>query len=149
MLDIGRFVCAPIICVWDTVNIYTKWIQNPYYSKIVGTIEKTYSFSSGWAWVLRLLSLPILPVCAFCICYGILWVCQCYRKRWCMLSLKVLLVSIVIIIVFGEEIRKYVEINLIWLLIIIQAVYLYVLGKLDKYYDSINSIDDWIRIQNT
>lgn len=66
-----------------------------------------------------------------------------------MLSLKVLLVSIVIIIVFGEAIRNYVGINLIWVLIIIQAVYLYVLGKLDKYYDSINSIDDWIKIQNT
>lgn len=149
MLDIGRFVCAPIIWIWDSFNIYTKWIHNPYYSKIVGTVEKTYSFPSAWAWVLRFLSLFIIPACAFCICYGILWVCQCYRKRWCMLSLKVLLVSIVIIIVFGEEIREYVGINLIWILIIIQAVYLYILGKLDKYYDSINSIDDWIRIQNT
>ena len=146
--DIGCFVWTPIIWLWNTSNIYAEWIQRPYYLKIVGTIERTYPFSTTWAWILRIMSLLILPICAFCICCGVHGLCLYYRKRWCLLSLRILLVSIIIIVVFCEEIHKYIDINLVLLLIIIQSAYLIVLGCLDKYCESRSRVDDWKRLQN-
>ena len=146
--DIGYFVCAPIIWCGNTLNTYTEWIKSPYYSKFFGTIEKTYPFSTGWAWLLRILSFLILPVCGLCIFYGIYCTCRYYLERWCRLSLEVLMSSIISIVVFGEEIRKYVGINLVLLLVIIQVIYLIILRHLDKCYDSRNCSDDWERIQN-
>ena len=132
ILDIGYLIWTSITWAWNTLIIYTEWLRNPYYKEIVGTIEKIYPFSTGWAWILRISSLLILPLCIFCICYGIHNLFQYYRKHWCQLSLKVLLGSIIILIVFGEEIHKFVEINLILILFIIQAAYLSVLRFFDK-----------------
>ena len=148
LLDIESFIYAPIMWIWNTLNIYAEWIQKPYYSKIIGNIEKSHPFSTGWAWILRILSLLILPVCILSICYGIHSLFQYYRKRWCQLSLKVLLGSTIIIIIFGETIQEYVDINLILLFIIIQVAYLFALGCFDKYYESKYRTEDWKRLQN-
>lgn len=148
LLDIESFIYAPIMWIWNTLNIYAEWIQKPYYSKIIGNIEKSHPFSTGWAWILRILSLLILPVCILSICYGIHSLFQYYRKRWCQLSLKVLLGSTIIIIIFGETIQEYVDINLILLFIIIQVAYLFALGCFDKYYESKYRTEDWERLQN-
>lgn len=148
LLDIESFIYAPIMWIWNTLNIYAEWIQKPYYSKIIGNIEKSHPFSTGWAWILRILSLLILPVCILSICYGIHSLFQYYRKRWCQLSLKVLLGSTIIIIIFGEAIQEYVDINLILLFIIIQVAYLFALGCFDKYYESKYRTEDWERLQN-
>ncbi len=148
LLDIESFIYAPIMWVWNKLSIYAEWLQKPYYSRIIGNIEKAYPFSAGWAWVLRILSLLILPVCAFFICFGIHRLFQYYRERWCQLSLKVLLCSIIIIVVFGEKIQKYVNVNLVLLLLIIQVTYLFILGFLDKFYESRCRTDDWKRLQN-
>lgn len=148
LLDIESFIYAPIMWIWNTLNIYAEWIQKPYYSKIIGNIEKSHPFSTGWAWILRILSLLILPVCILSICYGIHSLFQYYRKRWCQLSFKVLLGSTIIIIIFGETIQEYVDINLILLFIIIQVAYLFALGCFDKYYESKYRTEDWERLQN-
>ena len=72
-----------------------------------------------------------------------------YKKRWCNLSLKVLLASIAAVIVFGEDIKTYININLVLLIIIIQLVYLGVLVYFDGYFDAHNRNNDWESIQNT
>lgn len=147
LLDMEDFICTLSIWIWNTLTTYTGWLQRPYFTKIVGTIEKTCPFSTRWAWILRILSLIGLPVCIFCFFYGVYGICHYYKQRWCKLSMKVLLSSIIIIIVFAEEIRKYIEINLILIFIIIQVVYLFILRYLDKHYDSKNRTDDWKQIQ--
>lgn len=148
ILDMGYFILAPIAWAWRTLTTYIEWLRKPYYTKIVGTIEKTYPYSTAWAWILRILSLLLLSVFVFCFCCVIHSLCQYYRKRWCRLSLKVLLVSIIIIVVFGEEIRKYLGINLVLIFFIIHGTYLFVLGCLDKYYESRYCSEDWKRLQN-
>ena len=70
LLDIESFIYAPIMWIWNTLNIYAEWIQKPYYSKIIGNIEKSHPFSTGWAWILRILSLLILPVCILSLNYS-------------------------------------------------------------------------------
>lgn len=66
----------------------------------------------------------------------------------CMLSLRVLLVSLAAIIVFGPVLKKLLSINLILLLGILQVLYLGVLVYLDGYFDSRYKEKDWLRIQN-
>ena len=148
ILDMGYFICVPITWAWRTLTTYIEWLRKPNYTKIVGNIEKTYLYSTAWAWILRIVSLLVLLVCVLCICCIVHSLCQYYRKRWCRLSLKVLLVSIIIIVVFGEEIRKYVDMNLVLIFFIIHSTYLFVLGCLDKYYESIYCTEDWKRLQN-
>jgi len=149
ILDMGYLIWTSITWARNTLIIYTEWLRSPYYREIVGTIEKTYPFSTGCAWMLRILGFLILPVCVFCVCFGVHGLFQYYRKRWCQLSLKVLLGSIIIIIIFGENIQEYVDINLIILFIIIQFAYLFALGCFDKYYESKYRTEDWERFKNT
>ena len=146
--DIWYFISVPITWACDKLSIYTTWLEKPYYSKTVGGVEKLYAFSTGWAWVLRVLTIILILAFIAGVCYGIYRLFMYYRKRWCNLSLKVLLASLAAIIVFGEGIRKYVSINLVLLFIIIQVVYLIVLIYFDGYYETRYRTDDWEKIQN-
>ena len=71
-----------------------------------------------------------------------------YKKRWCSLSLKVVLVSLALTIVFGDWISNHIKINLVLLLVLIQVGYLGVLTYLDGYYDTRNLLDKWKKMQN-
>ena len=146
--DVWYFISVPISWLWDRLSEYSAWLYKPYYTKTVSGIEKEYAFSTGWAWTLRILTVILILACIASICYGIYRLFMYYKKRWCNLSLKVLLASLAAIIVFGEGIRKYVSINLVLLFIIIQVVYLGVLIYFDGYYKNRYRTDDWEKIQN-
>ena len=146
--DVWEFISAPIILAWDSLNIYAKWMAAPYYSKFVDGTEKLYAYTPGTAWILRILSFALLITIITGICYGLYQLWLYYRKRWCNLSLRVLLVSLVAIIVFGPVLKKLLSVNLILLLGILQVLYLGVLVYLDGYFDSRYKEKDWLRIQN-
>ena len=146
--DVWEFISAPIILAWDSLNIYAKWMAAPYYSKFVDGTEKLYAYTPGTAWILRILSFALLITIITGICHGLYQLWLYYRKRWCNLSLRVLLVSLVAIIVFGPVLKKLLSINLILLVGILQIIYLGVLVYLDGYFDSRYKTNDWIRIQN-
>ncbi len=146
--DVWEFISAPIILAWDSLNIYAKWMAAPYYSKFVDGTEKLYAYPPGTAWILRILSFALLITIITGICYGLYQLWLYYRKRWCNLSLRVLLVSLAAIIVFGPVLKKLLSINLILIVGILQVLYLGVLIYLDGYFDSRYKTNDWIRIQN-
>ena len=146
--DVWEFISAPIILAWDSLNIYAKWMAAPYYSKFVDGTEKLYAYPPGTAWILRILSFALLITIITGICYGLYQLWLYYRERWCNLSLRVLLVSLAAIIVFGPVLKKLLSINLILLLGILQVLYLGVLVYLDGYFDSRYKEKDWLRIQN-
>ena len=146
--DVWEFISAPIILACDSLNIYAKWMAAPYYSKFVDGTEKLYAYPPGTAWILRILSFALLITIITGICYGLYQLWLYYSKRWCNLSLRVLLVSLAAIIVFGPVLKKLLSINLILILGILQVLYLGVLVYLDGYFDSRYKTNDWIRIQN-
>ena len=146
--DVWYFISTPITWLLDKLSAYTVWLGKPYYTKTVSGIEKKYAFTTGWAWTLRILTIILILACIAGICFGIYRLFMYYKKRWCNLSLKVLLASLAAIIVFGEGIRKYVNINLVLLFVIIQVLYLGVLIYFDGYYENRYRTDDWEKIQN-
>ena len=146
--DVWYFISIPFVWLWDKLSDYSVWLSKPYYTKTVSGIEKKYAFTTGWAWTLRILTIILILACIAGICFGIYRLFMYYKKRWCNLSLKVLLASLAAIIVFGEGIRKYVNINLVLLLVIIQVLYLGVLIYFDGYYNARNRAGDWEKIQN-
>ncbi|MCR5739341.1 MAG: DUF6040 family protein [Lachnospiraceae bacterium] len=70
------------------------------------------------------------------------------KKRWCSLSLRVLLTSLAAVILFGEGIHEYVSINLCLLYLLIQIAFLCCLRYLDGCYENRNKTVEWKRIQN-
>lgn len=146
--DAWEFIATPILWAWDNLSIYAKWMATPYYSKFVDDSEKLFAYSAWTAWILRILSFALLITIITGICYGLYQLWLYYRKRWCNLSLRVLLVSLAAIIVFGPVLKKLLSINLILIVGILQVLYLGVLVYLDGYFDSRYKEKDWLRIQN-
>ena len=146
--DVWEFIATPILWAWDNLSIYAKWMATPYYSKFVDGSEKLFAYSAGTAWILRILSLALLIAGITGIHYGMYKLWLYYRKRWCNLSLKVLLISLAVMIVFGSGIKSIMSINLVLLLGIIQIVYLVALIYLDVYFERRNKSRVWIQVQN-
>ncbi len=146
--DILSFITVPVLWAWDKVNEYAIWFEEPYHSEMVGGGEKFYAYSTGMAWLLRILSFILLLACFAGTSYALYELWEYYRKRWCTLSLRVLLASLASIIVFGEIIRKYVSINLVLLFVIMQLIYLGILVYLDGYFESRYRKEEWEKLQN-
>lgn len=146
--DVWYFISTPATWLWDKLNAYAVWMEKPFYSDTVMGAEKQIAFSTGWAWVLRILTFLLILACIAGICYGIYRLVMYYKKRWCSLSLKVVLVSLALTIVFGDWISNHIKINLVLLLVLIQVGYLGVLTYLDGYYDTRNLLDKWKKMQN-
>ncbi|MBE5845813.1 MAG: hypothetical protein E7302_16935 [Butyrivibrio sp.] len=146
--DAWEFISAPILWALNNLSIYAKWMATPYYSKYVDGSEKLFAYSAGVAWLLRVLSFALLIASIAGISFGIYKLWLYYRKRWCNLSLRVLLISLAVMIVFGSSIKSLISINLVLILVIIQIVYLGVLIYLDGYYEDRNKASSWIQIQN-
>lgn len=145
--DVWDFISAPVIWSWEKLNAYAVWLEKPYYSKMTGGVEKLYAYSSGKAWILRILSFAVIFICIAGACYGIYRLWLYYRKRWCNLTKRVLFTSLGAIIVFGEVIRRYMNINLVLLLVIVQIAYLCILIYLDGYYEARYHTEKWEEIQ--
>ena len=145
--DIWYFISVPAGWAWDRLNNYAGWVEKPYYTRSVMGVEQQVAFSTGWAWFLRILTFILIIACIGAVIYGTYRIALYYKKRWCNLSLKVLLISIAVIIVFGEGIRTHININLVLLLLIVQLLYLGVLAYLDGYYETRNRTDEWEKLQ--
>jgi len=144
--DVWEFISAPIMWALDNISIYAEWMATPYYSKFEDGSERLFAYSTGVAWILRILSSALLIATITGISYGIYKLWLYYRKRWCNLSLKVLLISLAVMIVFGSSIKS---INLVLLLVIIQMVYLGVLIYLDGYFEDHHKAANWKKIQHS
>ncbi len=147
--DIWDFLFVLVIWAWERLNTYAVWLEKPYYSKLTDGVEKLYAYSSGKAWIFRILSVGFILICIAGACYGVYRLWQYYRKRWCNLSKRVLFASLGAIIVFGENIRRYMNTNLVLLIVIVQLAYLGILIYLDWYFESRQRLDTWIRVQNS
>ncbi len=147
--DITNFFMISIGWAWDMLSDYAGWMVKPYYTEFVEGVEKRYAFSIGWAWILRILSVGFILICIAGACYGVYRLWQYYRKRWCNLSKRVFFASLGAIIVFGENIRSYMNTNLVLLIVIVQLAYLGILIYLDWYFESRQRLDTWIRVQNS
>ena len=146
--DLWDALTLPFMWVWNGINDYTYWLKIPYYSRYIGGATKFYAYSAGMAWLLRITSVILVIALIVGACYGIWISVQYYRKRWCNLSLKVLLISTGAVIVFGEGIHSLMKINLVALFIFIQLVYLGLLICFDDYFETRNKSCEWIQIQN-
>ena len=146
--DLWDVLTLPSIWIWNSINDYAQWLENPYYSKYMNGVTKRYTYSAGTSWLLRIMSLILATALIVGACYGIVVSIQYYRKRWCSLSLKVLLISTGAVIVFGEGIHSIIKINLIGLLLLIQVAYLGVLIYLDGYFETRSKGRCWIKTQH-
>ena len=146
--DLWNALTLPFVWAWNGINNYAYWLKIPYYAMYIEGVEKRCAYSSGMAWLLRVTSVFFTVALIVGICYGIWITIQYYRKRWCSLSLKVLLVSIGAVIVLGEGIHSIMNINLVVLLLFIQAAYLGILIYFDGYFESRSRDSYWERLQN-
>ena len=105
-------------------------------------------YSTGWSWMFRIGSLLLLGIAIFLIGITIYCLVKYYRKRWCNLSLKVVLATISMILVFGDTFSKHVPVNLVLVFLLVQPVYLLVLIFLDCHYESKGLSDKWKLKQN-
>lgn len=146
--DLWNALTLPFVWAWNGINNYAYWLKIPYYSRYIEGVEKRYAYSTGMAWLLRITSIFFSAAFIAGSCYGIWITAQYYRKRWCSLSLKVLLMSTGAVIVFGEGIHSITSVNLVGLLLLIQVAYLGVLIYLDGYFETRNRECDWEKIQH-
>ena len=135
--DFLNFFKVPAIGIYNMASDYTDWL-----------ISLSDKLEIGWAWVARiLLTLLIIGACfGVIVCIGSLW--KWYKSRWCTLSLKVMVVTLAIITVFGEPIRSIISINLILLFFLVQIANLFVLWYFDGYFEKRYRTDEWKAIQN-
>lgn len=87
LYDTWNFISGLIIWCIDKIYDYSLWLGHPYHTEIINGVEKAILYTTGSAWILRILSLIFVPVLAFGICYGLHRVWVYYKKRWCNLSL--------------------------------------------------------------
>ncbi len=135
--DFLDFFKVPALCIYDLVCKYTEWLT------VLSDLMKV-----GWAWTIRILLTLVIGAIAFFIVSGIIAVIKVYKGRWCTLSLKVLVITIAIISVFGEQIRGFLSINLILLFFLVQVGYLIALWYFDGFYENRYREDEWKKIQN-
>ncbi len=147
--DAWEFISTPIAWTLDNLSTYAKWMATPYYSKYINGMEKHYLFSAGSAWILRLITPMLIIAVAIGSGYGIYQIWCYYKKRWCNLSLRVLLVTFAGTIILGEKISRWLNFNLLTLDLLIQLIYLGTLLYFDEYYDSHNKSEIWKKIQAT
>ncbi|WP_155829508.1 DUF6040 family protein [Butyrivibrio sp. XPD2002] len=145
--DIGDALTVPFVWAWNSLIEFVKWLERPCYSKYINGVEKLYAYSFGMAWFLRIASTIFTAALIAGICYGIWITVRYYRDRWCSLSLRVLLVSIGTVILFGESIHKIMNINLVVLLILLQGIYLGVIIYLDIYFENQGKSRYWDKMQ--
>ncbi len=135
--DFLDFLKIPALSIYDLVCDYAKWL-----------VDLSELMEIGWAWVVRILLTLLIGAIAFGVVAGIIALIKVYNERWCTLSLKVLVITIAIISVFGEQIRSFVPINLILLFLLVQVGYLITLWYFDGFYANRHREDEWKKIQN-
>ena len=135
--DFIDFFVVPVTGTYKYACDYISWL--------IGLSDK---MDVVWAWVVRILLTLVIIAVVLVIVFGIVFIANWYKKRWCTLSLKTMVVTLAIITVFGEPIRGIISINLILLFILIQIAYLFVLWYFDGYFENRYRSDEWEKIQN-
>lgn len=135
--DFIDFFKIPAFGIYEASSDYIDWF-----------ISLSDKMDIAWAWVVRILLTFLIISIIVGIGIGISAIAKCYKTRWCTLSLKIMVVTLAIITVFGEPIRGAVSINLILLFILIQIAYLFVLWYFDGYFENRYRSDEWKKIQN-
>ncbi len=149
VIDVKTFFLYPIRWARNKIPVYFTWLIKPYHTKYIDHKEQMIYFSNRAAWFLRITTvLAILAVVIFMIVF-ITEVCRYYRKRWCLLSLRVVIATQASLLVFGDAFREHVPINLVLLFFMIQILYLIVLVCLDCHYECEHKLDKWFEIQNS
>ena len=149
MSDVKTFFLYPIRWARERITAYFTWLIRPYHTKYIDYREQMIYFSNGTAWILRILTaLAILAVMFFMIVF-MTDVCRYYRKRWCLLSLRVAIAALAALLVFGDAFREHVPINLVLLFFMIQIIYLIVLVFLDCHYECEHKLEKWFEMQNS
>ena len=136
--DFAEFFSVQAHALYDSFTSYISWL-----------IELSSRMENYWAWIIRIGLSALLILSIFLCGVGLSALYKKYKKRWCTLSLKVLVGSIAIISVFGEPIRTVIHINLILLFLLVQIGYLAVLWYFDGYFANRYREDDWKEIQNS
>ena len=142
--DIMDFFIIPFTWIISKLDIYINWMKAPYYTQE----EKITYFTTGWAWTMRILTALLIMALTFALGAGLCWLFDKYRKRWCNLSLKVLLGILATATVFGDVIRTHIHINLVLIIILTQLLYYGILIYLDGYYEARYRMDEWEKFQN-
>ena len=135
--DFIDFFVVPVTGIYKYACDYTSWL--------IGLSDK---MDVAWAWVVRILLTLLIIVIVLGILIGIVSIVKWYKKRWCTLSLKTMVITLAIINVFGEPIREIISINLILLFFLIQITYLFALWYFDGYFEKRYRTDEWKAIQN-
>lgn len=135
--DFIDFFVIPANRIYESACEYTDWI-----------ISLSDKMDIVWAWVIRILLSLLIIAIILGIGYAILSVIKWYKKRWCTLSVKTMVVTLAIITAFGEPLRGFISINLVLLFFLIQIAYLFVLWYFDGYFENRYRLDEWKRIQN-
>ena len=91
---------------------YVEWVIRPSELNILG--EREY-FSVGWSWFLRIMSILIFLGLGISGEIFVLRKIEQYRKAWDKYSIWILLISVSLIAVIGDIVRKYIPINIILL----------------------------------
>jgi hypothetical protein len=129
--DFAEFFSVQAHALYDSFTSYISWL-----------IELSSRMENYWAWIIRIGLSALLILSIFLCGVGLSALYKKYKKRWCTLSLKVLVGSIAIISVFGEPIRTVIHINLILLFLLVQIGYLAVLWYFDGYFANRYREDD-------
>lgn len=98
---------------------YVEWVIRPSELNILG--EREY-FSAEWSWFLRIMAILIFLGLGISSEIFVLRKIEQYRKAWDKYSIWILLISVSLVAVIGDVVRKYMPINLILLLGIINIV---------------------------
>lgn len=98
---------------------YVEWVIRPSELNILG--EREY-FSTEWSWFLRIMAILIFLGLGISGEIFVLRKIEQYRKAWDKYSIWILLISVTLIAVTGDVVRKYIPINLILFLGIINIV---------------------------
>ena len=135
--DIIDFFVISGTTIYESVSTYVDWL--------ISLSEKMEWY---WVWLLRILFSAVIVLSLIGIILGIKALYQKYKKRWCTLSLKALVVSIAVLTVFAEPIRRFIPINIVLLFLFTQVGYLIILWYFDDYYANRYRSDEWEDIQN-
>ena len=100
-------------CINVTVRVwcrYVEWVIRPSELNILG--EKEY-FSTEWSWCLRVMAIVIVVGIVIAGEMLVLRKIEQYRSVWDKYSIRLMVVSLEMIIVTGDILRRYMPINLV------------------------------------
>ena len=125
------FACIKVpIRVWCR---YVEWVIRPSELNILG--EKEY-FSTEWSWCLRVMAIVIVVGIVIAGEMFVLKKIEQYRRVWDKYSIRFIVVSLEMIIISGDALRRFMPINLVVLFGIINIAVM----EIRIYYRRANEI---------